>query len=105
MSDGGAVALRDLRQSDSTQSESLQRNGELVSSGAGWAELQLTDGGASIPAGTPVGFQTNQISYLGYVESAETQGNHHRLRVRVDHWLALQDVSSIQKLWSQEQPD
>src|SRR5689334_9977105 len=105
MSDGGAVALRDLRQSDSTQSESSQRNGELVSSGAGWAELQLTDGGASIPAGTPVGFQTNQISYLADVERAETQGKHRRLRVQVDHGLARQDVSSNQKLRSQEQPD
>jgi hypothetical protein len=99
MSDG-RVALRDL-----SQPESPERNGELVSSGPGWAELELTGGGAPIPAGTPVGFQTSETIYLGQVEAKETQGDGHRLRVRVDHLLALQDVNSIQNLWSQEQPD
>jgi hypothetical protein len=68
-------------------------------------ELDLTDGGARIAGGTLVGIQTSQTIYLGHVESGETPGNVQRLRVRVDHWLALQDVSSVQKLWSQEQPD
>jgi len=96
MSDGRAVALRDL-----SQPESTERIGELVSSGDGWTEIELTDRGASIPMGTPVGYQTSQTTYVGTVESAETQDNRHRLRVRVEHWLALEDVSTIQKLWSQ----
>jgi hypothetical protein len=100
MSDDGAVALRDL-----SQPESTDRNGQLVSSGPGSAELELTDGGAPIPAGTLVGLQTSQTIYLGHVESGEIRDDRLRLRVRVDHWLALQDISSIQKLWSQSQPD
>ena len=105
MSDGSTVALRDLGQPDTSQPESPERNGQLVSSGPGWAELELSDGGTPIPTGHPVGFQTSHTSYLGYVESAETRGNRHCLRVRVEHWLALPDVAVIQKLWSQEQPD
>ena len=100
MSDGGTVALRDL-----SQPESAERNGQLVSFGRGSAELELTDGGAPIPVGTLVGLQTSQTIYLGHVESGEIRDHRLRLRVRVDHWLALHDISSIQKLWSQEQPD
>jgi hypothetical protein len=105
MSDGRVVALRNLSQPDLSQPENPERNGELVSSGPGWAELELTDGGASIPAGALVAFQASGMIYLGHVESGEIPGDRHRLRVRVDHSLALQDVSSIQKLWSQEPPD
>ena len=100
MSDGRVVALRDLSQPDLSQPEGPERNGELVSSGPGWAELEMTDGGAPIPAGTPVRSQTSQAIFLGQVQGSEI----HRLRVRVDHSLALQDIAAIQKLWSQEQP-
>lgn len=99
MSDGSVVVLRDL-----SQSESKDRYSRLVSSGTGWAEVELTDGGAPIPAGTPVGLQNSQAIFLGHVEDDEMQRDG-RLRIRVDHLLALQDVCSIQKLWSQEQPD
>ena len=98
MSDGPVVALRDL-----SQPESADRNGSLISASVDWAELELKDGGAPISGGTLVGIQTSQTIYVGHVESGETVGNGQRLRVRVDHWLALQDGSSIQKLWSQEQ--
>ncbi len=102
MSDDPVVALRDLSQPDSSLPESPQRSGELVSSSPDWVELDLTDGGASIARGTPVGVQTSETIYLGHVESGEPLGNSQRLRVRVDHWLALQDISAVQKLWSQE---
>jgi hypothetical protein len=100
MNDGPLVALRDL-----SQPESTERNGNLVSAGPDWAELEVTDGGAPISGGTLVELQTSQTIYLGRVESGETLGKNQRLRVRVDHWLALEDVHSIQKLWSQEQSD
>jgi hypothetical protein len=100
MSEGLVVALREL-----SQPEGTERIGSLVSAGLDWAELEVTDGGAPISGGTLVELQTSQTIYLGRVESGETLGKNQRLRVRVDHWLALQDVSSIQKLWSQERPD
>ncbi len=98
MSDEPLVALRDL-----SQPESTGRTGNLVSASPAWAELEMTDGGAPISSGTLVELQTSQTIYLGRVDSGETLGKSQRLRVRVDHWLALQDISSIQKLWSQEQ--
>jgi hypothetical protein len=94
------VTLRDL-----SHPESTERNANMVSAGPDWAELEVTDGGAPIPGDTLVELLTSQTISLGHVESGETLGKNQRLRVRVDHWLALQDVSSIQKLWSQEQPD
>ena len=99
MSDDAVVALRDL-----SQPEPTERNGSLISADGDWAELELTDGGAPIPGGTLVGIQTSQKIYLGRVEHGETRDNSQRLRVRVEHWVALQDASAIQKLWSQEQP-
>jgi len=92
----GRVALRDL-----SQSETTERNGDLVSSGNGWAEIELRDGGPPVRAGAPVELQTSQNIYLGHVESGEID----RLRVRVDHFLDVQDVLSIQKLWNSEKPD
>ncbi len=100
MSDDPLVALRDL-----SQPEGTERTGKLVSVSFDRAELEVTDGGAPISGGTLVELQTSQTIYLGHVESGETLGTNQRLRVRVDHRLPLQDVSSIQKLWSQEQPD
>ena len=100
MNDGRAVALRDL-----SQLESAERSGHLLSVGSDWAELELTDGGGPIPGGALVGLQTSENVYLGQVESGEASGNNQRLRVHVNHRLALQDVSSIQALWSQEQTD
>jgi hypothetical protein len=100
MSDGPVVALRDL-----SQPESTDRNGSLISAGVDWAELELKDGGAPISGGTLVGLQTSQTIYVGHVESGETVDNGQRLRVRVDHWLAIQDISAIQSVWSQDQPD
>jgi hypothetical protein len=100
MSDDPLVALRDL-----SQPEGTGRTGNLVSAGLDWAELEVTDGGAPISGGALVELQTSQTIYLGRVESGETLGGNQRLRVRIDHWLALQDVSSIQKFWSQEQSD
>jgi hypothetical protein len=101
----GAVALRDLSQPDLSPTESRERNGEMVSSDSGWAEIDLLDGGTTIPTGTPVEFQTSDTIYLGLVETGEIRDNRPRLHVRIDHSLARQDVSSIQQLWSQEQPD
>jgi len=100
MSDGSVVALRDL-----SQPESTDRNVSLISASVDWAELELNDGGAPISTGTLVGLQTSQTIYVGHVESGETLGNGQRLRVRVDHWLAVQDISAIQNVWSHEQPD
>ena len=100
MSDDPLVALRDL-----SQPEGTERTGNLVSASVDWAELEVTDGGAPIPGGTLVGIQTSKTIYVGRVESGEILHKNQRLRVRVDHWLARQDVSSIQKLWSQEQSD
>jgi len=100
MSDGAVVALRNL-----SQPEGTDRNGSLISADPDWAELELTDGGAPIAGGALVGLQTSQTIYLGHVQSSETLANGQRLRVRIDHWLALQDVSAIQKLWSQGQTD
>ena len=97
---GGRLTLRRLK-----EPESAERNGQLLSADANWAEVELTDGGSPIPEATLVGFETNETIYVGHVESREESGNTQRLRVRVDHWLALPDVSSIQRLWSQEQPD
>ncbi len=77
----------------------------MVSSGPGWAELELTDGGAPIPAGALVKFQTSEAICLGHVETGHIRGSLHHLRVRIEHSLALQDIAAIQKLWSQEQPD
>ena len=92
----GRVALRDL-----SQPETTERNGDLVSSGNGWAEIELRDGGPPVHSGTPVELQTSQTIYLGHVESGEIP----RVRVRVDHSLAVDDVLSIRKLWNPEQPD
>ena len=89
------VALRDL-----SQPEITERNGELISSGNGWAEIEFKDGGPTVHSGTPVELQTDQSIYLGHVESGEVQ----RLRVRVDHSLDVQDVLAIQKLWNPDQP-
>jgi hypothetical protein len=100
MDDGSVVALRDL-----SHLESAERSGHFVSAGPDWAELELTDGGEPIPGGALVGVQTSENVYLGQVESGENLGNNQRLRVRVNHRLALQDVSSIQTLWSQERAD
>jgi|SRR5579872_6252976 len=100
MVDDPQVTLRDLRQSEGTE-----RTGNLVSINLDWAELEVTDGGAPISRGTLVELQTGQTIYLGHVESGETLDKNQRLRVHVDHRLALQDVSFIQKLWSQEQSD
>src|SRR5512135_1917039 len=100
MGDGCVVALRDL-----SQPESAQRSGHLVSAGSEWAELELTDGGEPIPGGVLVGLQTSENVYLGQVESGESLGTNQRLRVRVGHRLALQDISTIQKLWSQGSAD
>ena len=105
MGGGRVVALRTLSPPDLGQPESPERNCELVSSGPGWAELELTDGGAPIPAGTLVGFQTGEAICLGHVEAGQIRGSFHHLRVRVDHSLVLQDVSSVQEHWSQQQPD
>ena len=96
MSDGRHVALRDL-----SQPETTERNGDLVSSGDGWAEVELRDGGPPVHSGTPVELQTSQTIYLGHVESAEVS----RLRIRVDYFLAMEDVGSIQKLWTTERSD
>ena len=93
---GCVVAFRDL-----SQDESTPRNGRLISSGPGWAEIELTDAGTLVPAGTAVGWETGENSYLGLVETIQDGKN--RLRVRVEHCLALPDVASIQKLWSQEE--
>jgi len=92
----GRVALRDL-----SQPETIERNGDLVSSGNGWAEIELKDGGPPVLSGAPVEIQTSQTVYLGHVESAEIL----RLRVRVEHLLSVNDVLSIRKLWNPEQPD
>ena len=100
MSDDPVVTIRDL-----SQPESTQRTGNLVSADPDWAELELADGGAPISGGTLVGLQTSQAIYLGHVERAEASRKSQRLRIRVDHWLALQDVASVQKLWSEEQAD
>ena len=105
MSNAPVVALRDLSQPDSAQSEDSQRSAELVSSSPAWVEVDLTDGGAPIASGTPVGIHTSETIYMGHVESGETVGDSQRLRVRVDHWLAVQDVAVVQKLWSQDQPN
>jgi hypothetical protein len=103
MSDGPVVAVRDLSQRDSSQLESPERNAALVSSTPGWVEIELTDGGTPISKGTLVGVQTSQTLYVGNVESREILGHGQRLRIRVDHWLDLQDIAIIQKLWSQEE--
>ena len=100
MSDVCDVTLRHL-----SEPESTERRGQLVSSGPDWAELELTDGGLALPQGSLLGFQTSQTISVGHVESGEIIGGTQRLRVRVDHWLASQDVSSIQKLWTHDQPD
>jgi hypothetical protein len=100
MSDSDSVALRDL-----SQPESAERSGHLVSADPDWAELELTDGGEPIPGGALVRLQTSQKVYLGQVQSGKSLGHSQRLRVRVDHWLALQDISAIQRLWSQELTD
>lgn len=105
MSDGTTVALRELSQPESSPPENPERTGELLSSSPGSVEVELTDGGAPVSGGALVGIQTGQTIYVGRVESGEALGNRQRLRVRVDHWLALQDVAAIQKLWSQEQPN
>ena len=100
MSDGPVILLRDL-----SQPESTERSCNLLFEDRKWAEIELRDAGAPIRDGTPVGLQTSQSVYLGHVHSGEMSGDCQRLRVRVDHWLAVQDVSTMQKLWSQEQPD
>ena len=100
MTSGGAVAFRDL-----TRPESTERSGQLVSSDSGWLQVELSDGGAPVPGGTLVELRTTQIIHLGQVEDAVTQGRAQTLRVRIDHTLSLQDVSSIQKVWTQEQRD
>jgi hypothetical protein len=105
MSNGAVVALRDLSQPAPDQGERPERSAHLVSTGHDRAELELSDGGAPILAGTMVEFETSQSIFLGRVEGMEIRGNCHHLRVRVDHWLALQDVSSIQELWNREPAD
>jgi hypothetical protein len=92
----GRVALRDL-----SRPETTERNGHLVSSANGWAEIELRDGGPPVHSGTPVELQTSQTIYLGHVENVEIP----RVRVRVDHSLAVDDVLSIRKLWNPEQAD
>ncbi len=76
-----------------------------MSSSPTWVELDLTDGGAHIAGGTPVRIETSETIYVGHVESGEALDGSQRLRVRVDHWLAVPDVAVVQKLWSQEQSD
>jgi hypothetical protein len=102
MSDGPFVAVRDLSESNPPQPDSPERNGELVSSGPAWLDLKLTDGGPALSGGALIEVQASQTVYVGHVESAESLGDGQRLRVRVDHWLDLQDVSLIQKVWTQD---
>lgn len=103
MSDGPFVAIRDLSELNPTQPDRPARNGELVSSSPDWLDLKLTDGGPALSGAALIEVQTSQTVYMGHVESAESLGNGQRLRVRVDHWLALEDVSLIQKLWTEDQ--
>jgi hypothetical protein len=103
MSDGPFVAVRDLSERNPTEPDRPDRNGELVSSSPDWLDLRLTDGGPAFSVGVLIEVQGSQTVYVGHVESAESLGNGQRLRVRVDHWLALQDVSLIQKLWTENQ--
>ena len=105
MSGCRVVALRDLSQLDSSRPENPERNAQLVSSGPDWAEIELTDAGAGLSVGTPIGFQTDESISLGCIENAEIRNSCQHLRVRVDHSLALQDVGNINRLWSQEDPD
>jgi hypothetical protein len=102
MSDDSVVALRDL-----TEPPGAERTGKLLGADLESSELELTVGGPAISDGALVAVQTSQTICVGYVlgraESVETPGPQ-RLRIRIDHWVALQDVSVIQKLWSQEQP-
>ncbi|HEY2842783.1 MAG TPA: hypothetical protein VGJ09_04000 [Bryobacteraceae bacterium] len=100
MGDGRVVAFRDL-----SQTESTERNGHLIQSGNGWAELEFSDGGAPVPEGTPVGLETSETIYLGHVERGEIQGNSQRVRILFNHTLALKEVQAIQKLWGSEQAD
>jgi hypothetical protein len=100
MSDDPLVALRDL-----SQPEGTGRTGNLISASISWAELEVTDGGAPIAGGTLVELQTSQTIYLGRVESGEILDKNQRLRIRVDHWLDLQDVATIQELWSEQKSD
>jgi hypothetical protein len=72
-----------------------------VSSDNGYIEIELRDGGPPVHPGTPVELQTSQTIYLGHVDGGEP----HRLRIQVDHSLAVQDVRSIEKLWTPEQPN
>jgi hypothetical protein len=90
----GRVALRDL-----SRPETTERNGDLVSSGNGWLEIQLRDGGPPVHSGTPVELQTSQTIYLGHVDGGEPPS----LRIQVDHSLAVQDVRSIEKVWNADQ--
>ena len=100
MTDDSLVTLRDLN-----QPEGAERTGHLISADSVWADLEVADGGEPVSSGSMLGIQTSETIYLGRVESGEIQGKGQRLRIRIHHWLALQDVSSIQKLWSQEQSD
>ena len=100
MTNAVAVAFRDL-----SQPESTERSGQVVSAGTGWIELELTDGGGPVRGGTLAELRTSQTIYLGHVENAVTGNTGQTVRVRIEHSLALQDVSSIQKLWSPEQRD
>lgn len=103
MSDDAVVALRDL-----SEPESAERTGELLGADLERSELELTIGGAAISDGTLVAVQTSQTICVGHVlgkaESVEAPGPQ-RLRVRIEHWVALKDISVIQKLWSPQQPD
>ncbi len=104
MSESRVVTVRDLRQGDSNRTENRPTRGELVSSGPGWVELDFTSG-ATIPPGTPIEVQTEEILYLGHVQSEKRENGRVRLRVHVDHFLSLQSISAIQKRWNQDQAD
>jgi hypothetical protein len=105
MSDDPVVVLRDLSQPVSSHPKSLERNVELLSSSPGSVDLELAEGGAPISSGTLVGVQTSETIYMGHVESGQMHDNRYRFRVHVDHWLVLEDVAAIQKIWKQEQAD
>src|ERR1044071_7169823 len=99
MGEGTIATFRDL-----SQPQTAERNGQLISNARGWAELELTDSGPPVEPGTLVGFETSKLVLMGRVDSAELVDSRLRLRVRVEHWLELQNASSVQKLWSEEQP-
>jgi hypothetical protein len=73
--------------------------GRLLEIEGAWARLTV-ESPKPIGAGDLVEFETEEMLYLGEVESTDSSGAEQQLRVHLEHTLDLDKAAWIQKLWN-----